>query len=200
MKIRLLLIGLLIMATASTAMAKEAPYLGISGGVAILHDSDVTVAGVGGGTMDFDTGVAFNMNAGVELGGGRLEAEFGYKNADVKAVSAFGNSATVDDSDVLILSYMLNGYIDIKTESAIKPFIGAGVGLLDAEFRSSGFNSDKDKEFGYQFMAGLGFKTDDLVTIDVSYRYQGAPNDFSKNGTSISYNSSNILLGIRANF
>lgn len=60
------------------------------------------------------------------------------------------------------------------------------------------FSGEHISEFGHQLMAGVGFKADPHV-FDLSYRYQGS-SDFTKDGTSIPYGSSNILAGIRYNF
>jgi outer membrane immunogenic protein len=104
----------------------------------------------------------------------------------------------VPNGDVSIKSYMVNGYYDFRNASAVTPFLGAGIGLLNGEFNDDGFK-DNVSEFGYQFMAGVGFKSAEHVTIDLSYRYQGS-SDFSKDGTKISYGSSNPLAGVRFNF
>jgi outer membrane immunogenic protein len=196
---RLLLAGFLVAAMATTALAKDGPYIGVNGGVAIFHDSDIDVSGLGSGTLSYKTGGAVNVNAGYDFGSVRLEGEFGYKSADIDTISGRGGSASVTDSSVNIKSYMVNGIFDFHNTSACTPFLGAGIGLLDGQFKENGFSDVNVSEFGYQFIAGLGFKAAEHVTLDLSYRYQGS-SDFSKEGTSISYGSSNILAGIRYNF
>jgi outer membrane immunogenic protein len=195
----LLLAGFLVAAMATSAMAADGPYIGVNGGVTIFKDSDINISGVGSGTLEYKTGGAVNINAGYDFGAGRIEAEWGYKSVDIDSVSAGSNSASVSDSSVNIKSYMVNGYYDMHiANSGLVPFLGAGIGLLDGEFKESG-SSENVSEFGYQFMAGAGFKASEHVTLELSYRYQGS-SDFSKEGTSISYGSSNILAGLRYKF
>jgi outer membrane immunogenic protein len=196
MKFRVLLAGLLIAASATQAMA-AGPYIGVSGGVSIFHDSDISADGLGNiATVSYDTGGAVNVNAGYDFGTGRIEAEWGYKTADVDHVDPSGlrRNSGLTNLDVTIKSYMVNGYYDFRNPSRFTPFIGAGIGLLDGDF-----GGENMSEFGYQFMAGVGFKADPHVTFDLSYRYQGA-SDFTRDGVSTSYGSSNILAGIRYNF
>ena len=92
-----------------------------------------------------------------------------------------------------------NGYFDIKTESAVTPFIGGGVGLLNAEMNDNGYKTD-DSVLGYQIIAGAGFTVNKNVTIDISYRFQGAASDFNIDGGKVSYMSSSIFGGLRLNF
>jgi outer membrane immunogenic protein len=199
MRNRILMAGFLVAALATSAMAKDGPYVGASGGVTLVHDSDLTVTGVGTATGSFDTGGAFNVEAGYRIQDARFAFQFGYKNADLSTISGPGGSVGVTDTQITVLSYMANGYYDFKNTSAVTPFLGAGIGLLSGKFESQG-TSDTVNEFGYQFTAGLGFKASDNVMVDLSYLFQGAANDFSKDGTSVSYHSSNFLAGVRYNF
>jgi opacity protein-like surface antigen len=200
MRIRLVLAAALVMmATATTAMAKDGPYVTFSGGATFVHDSDIKTTGLPTITSSFDTGGCFNVGGGLNAGPARFEAEFGYKNADLDKLSVPGGSVSVSDMEITVKSYMLNAYFDFKNNPLVTPFIGAGLGLLTGDFKSQG-STDSVNEFGYQFMTGFGFKVTENITLDLSYRFQGAASDFSKDGTSISYHSSNLLVGARYNF
>ena len=192
------LVGLLIATSATTAMA-AGPYVGASGGIAIIHDSDVDVTGVGTGTMNYNLGGGFNIAGGYNFDPVRVELEFGYKTANIDKISGAGGNVTMPNSDINVKSYMVNSYYDFKTGNAFTPFVGVGFGILNDEINIQGSKED-DTLFGYQFTVGAGFKITPKVNIDVAYRYQGATSDFSKDGVSISYGSSNILAGVRYNF
>lgn len=198
MKKRVLLAGLLIVASASSVMA-AGPYVGASGGVSIVHDNDIKVSGVGTATASYDTGLGFNVSGGYNFDGFRVEGEFGYKNADMDKLSGPAASVSVTDTDITVMSFMANAYYDIKTNSPLTPFIGAGLGVLNGEISSAGDDED-DTVFGYQLTAGVSYSVTKNVNLDLSYRFQGAGSDFSKSGVSIAYTSSNVLAGLRYNF
>ncbi len=183
------LVGLLLAVSTSTAFA-AGPYVGVAGGVSIVHDSDVKIPGYTTGTTKYDTGVGVNVSVGGSSeGAGRFEGEFGYKTAGIK------NSSY----DAAVMSFMANGYYDIKSESAVTPYFGAGIGVLNGELKVGGYKAD-DTVFGYQFMVGTGISVSKAVTLDLSYRFQGAATDLNIAGAKVSYMSSNIYGGIRLNF
>lgn len=198
MKIRALLVGILLVASTTSALA-AGPYIGAAGGVSIVHDGDIKVTGVGTATSEYDTGYGFNVSAGYNFEPVRLEFEFGYKNAELDKLTGPGGSASVSDTDITVMSYMVNAFYDIKTNSPITPYIGAGLGLLNGELQSQG-SKDDDTVFGYQIIIGAAYNVSKNVALDLSYRFQGAPSDFSKNNVSIEYNSSNVMAGLRYNF
>lgn len=86
MKLKMLLVVLAVVASASSALA-AGPYLGASLGVSIIHDSDVHDSGIDG-TFEYDPGFTFNLAGGYNFDPVRLEAEFGYRNASVDRASA----------------------------------------------------------------------------------------------------------------
>lgn len=197
MKIKALLVGLLLVASTTSALA-AGPYIGAAGGVSIFHDSDVKELGFDA-TVEYDTGYGFNVSAGYDFEPVRVEFEFGYKKADLDKVKALGISVPVSDTDFRVMSYMANAYYDFKTNSPFTPYIGAGLGLLNGEFKSPGFKDD-DTVFGYQFAAGAAFNFNKNIALDVSYRFQNAASDFKSEGTDISYMSSNFMAGLRYTF
>jgi len=198
MKIRLLLAGLLLMASTSSAFA-AGPYLGIAAGASFFHDSDLNEPGFPTDTVSFDPGYGFSLSGGYNFNGARIEGEFGYKNADVDTISGPGGSFAVVGGDMAITSFMINGLFDIKTQSNVTPYLGAGIGILNGEVNDNGFEAD-DTVAGYQLIAGIGLGLDRNTTLDFSYRLQGAAEDFNVEGSEISYLSSSIYAGIRFNF
>jgi opacity protein-like surface antigen len=97
------------------------------------------------------------------------------------------------------MSFMVNALYDIKTNTKLTPFVGAGLGILNGELDVRGDTAD-DTEFGYQIIAGATYNINNNIAIDLSYRFQQAPSDFSKDGVDIEYMSSLIMAGIRYNF
>jgi opacity protein-like surface antigen len=199
MKTRALVVALLLVISATSALA-AGPYIGASGGASMVHDSDLSEP-VGSGTVEYDTGFGFNVSAGYNFDPVpvRVEFEFGYKTADVDRFEAYGFSLPADGADIRVLSYMVNGFYDIKTKSAFTPYIGAGLGLLNGEFNDN-FSSADDTVFGYQLIVGAAYNVNKNLAIDLSYHFQGAAEDFSVNGQDVSYMSSNIMAGLRYNF
>ena len=200
MKLRLLLAGLLLAASAVSAPSAmaQAAYVGVSGGASFFHDSDVDGPGVFG-EISYDAGPAFNVSAGVQTSPMRLEVEYGYKNADIDRFRENGIEFSGSGADVTVHSFMLNGYYDIKMMTGVEPFIGVGIGILNGELDEPGFKED-DTVFGYQLTAGASFKMHPAVNFDISYRFQSAPADFEIDGVDVEYNSSSILAGVRLNF
>jgi len=188
----------MLMLSATSALA-NGPYVGVGGGVSILHKSDLNSVGDPTHTVSYDTGYGFNASLGYNLKPVRFELEFGYKRADLDKIDGPILSGTFINSDVTVMSYMLNSYFDINTETAFVPYIGAGVGVLNGEVDFNGTKID-DTVMGYQFAVGVAYNFNKNVALDVSYRYQGAASDFEQDGGGLSYVSSNIMGGLRYSF
>lgn len=198
MRFRAILVGLLMMASATTAMA-AGPYVTASGGVSIFHDSDVNRSFDLSSTAEYNTGYGFNVGAGYNFDPVRVEFEFGYKNAEVDRFTTLGFSSGASGSDLTTMSYMINAYYDIKNSSPFTPYIGVGLGVINGEISDPGFSSD-DTVFGYQVIAGAAYNVNKNFAIDLSYRFHAAASDFSMAGTDVSYMSSNIVAGLRYQF
>ena len=197
MKTRALVVALLLVISATSALA-AGPYIGASGGVSMVHDSDLSEP-VGSGTVEYDTGFGFNVNVGYDFDPVRVEFEFGYKNADVDKVDVLGFSIPINNSDLTVMSYMVNAFYDIKTKSAFTPYVGAGIGMINGELDDNGYTAD-DTVFGYQFIVGAAYNFNKNFALDLSYRFQGAAQDFSLDGSDLSYMSSNLMAGLRYSF
>lgn len=197
MKKALLAAAFLCLASALPAAAAQGPYVGVAGGLAIVHDSDVDVPGVGSADLEYDTGFGFNVSAGMRFDQARIEAEFGVNQADLDQLSGPGGSVGLD-GDLTTMSFMVNGYYDVKMAAPVTPYFGVGLGLINGEFEIEGDEGD-DTAFGYQFTAGLTAPINPLLDLDIYYRYQGS-SDFEDEGEEISYDASLIFAGIRYKF
>ena len=76
---------------------------------------------------------------------------------------------------------------------------GAGLGMVYGELDDNGVNSD-DTVFGYQVIVGAAYNFNKNFALDLSYRFQGAAEDFSQNNMDLSYMSSSIMAGLRYSF
>jgi opacity protein-like surface antigen len=197
MKIRPFIVGLLVMVSATTAFGAGS-YIGVAGGASIFHESDVTISGYPTVKADYDISYGIVTSVGYAFDGPRLEVEFGYKTTSMKNLSYGGRSVSTPSNDLNIMSFMQNAYYDFKTETALTPYIGAGVGFVNAEFNISGSKGDEN-QFGYQLIVGSAYNINKNLAFDLSYRFQGS-SDFGDEYGKISYMSSNIYAGLRFNF
>ena len=185
---------ILCLASVLPAAAAQGPYVGVAGGLAIVHDSDIEdLPGIDDRDAEFDVGFGFNVSAGMRFDQMRCDAEFGLNNADFDNIEGGGV-----DGDVTTMSFMLNGYYDLKIPAPVTPFFGVGLGFINGEFEVEGEEGD-DTNFGYQLTAGVTSNINQFLDLDLYYRYQGAP-DFEDNGVEISYDSSLIFAGLRYSF
>jgi opacity protein-like surface antigen len=193
MKIRALLVGIILVLSATAALA-AGPYVGGAVGLSYLHDSDIE----GGGTASYDLGYGLTLSAGYKFDAVpvRAEFEFGYKKASVKDAEGYD----VDGVDVSAMSFMVNGYYDIKTNSGFTPYVGAGIGAIRGELSGAGSLDGNDTQFGYQLILGCAYDFNKNLALDFSYRFQGSTDFDIGYGGQISYRSSNFMLGMRYTF
>ena len=197
MKLRVFLAGLLLLGSTTTALA-AGPYFGFAGGASFTHESDYRELGFSS-KVQYDTGFGVNASAGYNFDPARVEFEFGYKRADVDKIKFGGLDFPAIDTDIRVMSYMVNAYYDIDTKSVLTPYIGLGIGALNGELKSPGYKED-DTVFGYQIIAGAAINLNKNVALDLSYRLLGAAEDSKYQGSEISYLSSNVMAGLRVNF
>ena len=195
---KVVLAMLLCLVSVLPAAAAQGPYVGLGGGLSIVHESDLDITGVGSGDIEYDLGYGFNISAGYKFGPARLEAEFGFNKADTDEISGPGGSVNVD-GDITVMSYMVNGFYDINMNAPVTPYVGLGLGMLDGEIELEGDEGD-DTVFGYQVTAGITAPINQFLDFDVYYRYQGAGDDFEDEGVEISYDNSLVFAGIRYSF
>ncbi len=197
-----------IVLVSSLAMAADKeiavkPYAAINGGLSLASDSKLTKNGFAA-TMSFEPGFAIGGSFGADFGAARAEVEIAYKTSSTDKIEAAGNSASID-GDMGLLSYMLNGYVNIPLGTSVKPYVGAGLGVATAyasELKYQGTVITKkvnDTKFAYQVSAGLGIDATESVVFDIQYRYLGA-SDFDFEGTKAEYGSHNFLAGLRYKF
>ena len=166
---KLLLIAL--MGSAAIAQAEVSPYVSLSGGLNMLEDVDFDLPsslGGGGGSAEFDTGFLISGAFGLAFESipVRTEIEISWQKNDLDKIKYDGGGSVSGDSDddQETAAVMWNGYFDIKTDSALTPYILVGIGAADVD-------DDVDTLFAYQVGAGLGYALDENIILDLKYKY-----------------------------
>lgn len=198
-----LLVVFCCLALVQFAVSAEAvePQLYVQGniGYTALTDSDLTGGDMpGAAELSFSEGWNVSGAVGVKVGNGRLEGEIGYRTNDLDDYSDSRGSEPVD-GDVSNISFMVNGYYDIPTGTAVTPYVGGGIGLARLEIKPQDEDSMDDTVFAYQVGLGVGIAVSKTVTIDLGYRYF-ATADPEFDGVEAEYKSHNILAGVRVVF
>jgi opacity protein-like surface antigen len=155
---KLLLIAL--MGSVAIAQAKVSPYVSLSGGLNILEDIDFD-GRFSGGSAEFDPGFVIAGAFGLAFDNipVRTELEVSWQKNDLDKINSFES-----DGDQKTFAMMWNGYFDIKTGSALTPYILAGIGAADVD-------DDIDTLFAYQVGAGLGYAVNENIILDLKYKY-----------------------------
>lgn len=183
----------------SASMAAEGTYISGNLGLAM----PISVDGSGSGIdmeFEFDNGYSVGGAVGYDFGTVRLEGEIAYQKTafdNVKATYS-GDSVTLNmDGDISVVSFLINGYFDIKNDSAFTPFIGAGAGYADItanDVTIAGENLGSvasDGGLAYQLSLGVSYAVNEKTAIEVKYRYFVPDEDFK---------SHNVLFGVRLSF
>lgn len=173
------------------------PGTTIPAGVALPAGTDV------GWDTSVDSGTAYSLTLGYQLGQLRLEAEYARAQNDVTShggVSAAGIDLGAEDAGVLVTgapgnlgvsvadlvadgrgefdtSYLFaNLYYDFDLGTALKPYVGAGIGnaSVDVTYSPSdvGIIDDSDDVFAYQIMGGVNYDLSEQVTLFGGLRWR----------------------------
>ncbi len=156
-------------------------YVGLTGGVQFLDDSDYKSASSGKITHD-STGGAFTASLGYIphfgvpiLDNIRVEGELGYHYSKLTN-SRSGNTTTALHGYQSALSYMGNVLYDFHNNSQWTPYLGGGVGGARVKLDDHavlGNNSDGDTTMAYQFLVGIGYAPTSIPFTEwtLGYRY-----------------------------
>lgn len=160
-------------------------YIAARGGMSILEKSTLSSGGLSS-DEGFKNGefaaVAIGLrNAAFSSGAGfRLEVEGAWSRNDFKNIG--GN----------LQGYRLfaNLFYDQPLSESFYLYIGGGAGGVQYHARPQGGmigGSDKDLVFGYQGMAGIGYRLADFVALEIGYRISSSQDPkFSFSGTDVS--------------
>lgn len=136
----------------------------------------------------------------------RVEGEMAYRTNQVDYFkNANGTYASASGGDISSMAFMANGYYDFSTDSGIKPYIGAGIGMaqVDAEFENFGavLESTSEVLFAYQGIVGSNFEISDNFGLFLEYKYF-ATSDMAIGaaGQEGNYDNHSVFGGVKINF
>ena len=143
-------------------------------------------------TKDLDSGWIVGGAGGYAFDNGvRAEGELLYLGNDIDDASE-GETSTA--------GVFANMAYEFNSQSRIRPFVGAGVGVAQVNFED-GVVDDDDIGFAYQAKAGVAYDINDRLTAELAYRYLGVNDvEFSSGATSpieSDYNNQAVTVGLR---
>ena len=189
-----------------------------------------------GWETDYDTGMVFGAEAGYRSGKGwRVGLEGTRSSADVDGHegaflgadnigaldgatlvgAALPLGATIDDflsdgqGEIEQTGVFLNGYYDFNEGGRFRPYIGAGVGLVDADVTFSPSGSPvlaaSETLFGYQGRIGAAYNVTGPVDVFTEYTYRATSdlegdNDLFVGDLDVDNSQSLVTVGARYNF
>jgi opacity protein-like surface antigen len=159
---------------ATPALARDgAWYIGGELGPMIVEDVEIDVGAIDNAlTLDHEYGVDGAAFVGYDLGAFRLEAEVGYKRAEVDDIQSpralpGERGGTTGSRDSVpgrteALSFMVNGMLDFGDDEGISGFVGGGAGIARVKFNNircfrepGALFDDSDSRFARQAIAGV---------------------------------------------
>ncbi|UZK64939.1 OmpA family protein [Sphingomonas sp. M1-B02] len=185
-------------ALSTPALARDdAWYVGVEGGAMLVEDIDWDVSGVKD-TVSVDHRAGYDVagTVGYDLGPVRLEAEVGYRSANVTGVrsgvplpivnAAGANVAAVPRAydyaggTSSALSFMVNALWDFGDDDGVQGFVGPGLGVARVKTRlglntRSDFIDDSDTVVAWQAIAGVRAPINDNIDVSLKYRFFNAP-------------------------
>lgn len=167
------------LAFASPALAQQAPednrgfYLGGYAGISWAEEQEAAVPIDSEIETGFDSTAAFGGTVGYGFGRFRVEGELGYRESDVDDFSIDEIPMPVT-GQLEVITVTLNALVDFDVHRSVKPYVGAGAGIVDAErdvlydeFRSVG----DDQAFVWQAKAGIRVPFHEHIGLFVEGRY-----------------------------
>ena len=140
------------------------------------------------------TGLSVAAGSGFQMETGTIRLELEYTRNDNAKKDRDGNQVRVKSS-----ATFASAYFDFNTNTALRPYVGAGFGCSRIRFEG------RDKTDGaFHYSAGLGYSLNDHMTLDLGYRYAVYADFTEKNKTGEAYQrnkykmkSDEISFGVR---
>ena len=185
----------------------EGPYVRGAAGVFLPSEWSGDVNGTER-TFDFGSGAALGLAAGWKWAEGmRAELEAGYRGASVDEVNGVDGTGKVK-----LYPIMANLLYDFSTDGPIKPYIGAGAGIVPTNFNNvapeAGIATydESDTGFGAQAIVGAAVPVAERLDLTLDYRYlftSGltiAEGLLNQDVESINVKAHTIMAGLRYQF
>jgi len=186
-----------------TVVQDKGFYVGGNLGLNILGDT--SLSGAVSLPISYDPGPMFGGVFGYDFGMIRFDAEITYRDNDIDVIGVNAEGSTS------ALSYMVNGYFDIPTHLALRPYVGAGIGFATVSVNDAiipgippfpaPVADDSDTVFAYQLSTGVGLEISRTTTLTLGYRYfaTGDPDMIDASGAPFSteYQSHEFSVGVR---
>lgn len=164
------------------AGAEDLNYVTVSCGHNWASDVDRT-AGTRTANVEFESTLEWGAAIGRRVQPWlRVEGEFRYLDMGVKEITGhFGQDMDESGQD-RFYTLMVNGLADFRNSTAITPFAGLGLGMVNAHHdvsftplddQSVVVSDHHDWVFGYQLLAGVNWELNPKWSIDLMYRYLG---------------------------
>ncbi len=214
-------------ALSTPALARDdAWYVGVEGGAMLVEDIDWDVgATIDSTTVDHRAGFDVGGTVGYDLGAVRLEAEVGYRAANVTGLRSTTTFPVVTGAGATVLapagtydgaggrtsalSFMVNALWDFGDDDGIQGFVGPGLGVARVKSRlalntnGNGLD-DSDTVVAWQAVAGVRAPINDNIDVTLKYRFFNAPGvelvDAAGRDWYGRFRSHSILGGLTFNF
>lgn len=152
---------------------------------------------------------------GYRMGDIRLEGEVFRTTSALSNGFVQGNVGTVNASGTTQHNaYMVNAYYDVPIGSGLKPYVGAGIGIMTSRFTggatvvtpgagggaptATNESYDASKSgFAYQLKAGIAYALDPKTDLFFQFRYLSTPRNSVGVGQINDYSSQSFEGGIR---
>ena len=180
------LLAAAILVPAASYASSAGPYVELNMGASLPMDQSFNNDLVPNAKVSYDPAFALTFAGGYAFGNGfRADLEYGYQepkfNKITGTVAATPITFTGSGASVALHTFTANGYYDINTGTAIKPFVGGGIGVASAVVDASQpagaivylTSSASDTLFAYQATVGASYALTDNVSLVGSYRYLG---------------------------
>ncbi len=185
-----------VFAVNSSAYEGVGYYASGSIGLSLLCDADVDIKdNAGDGDASFEVGFNLSGAFGLAMENWRFEGELRYQQSEINGFSR----ETLDESgDVSMWGLMANAYYDFHFGSDFVPYLGVGLGFADMSFDHFStltytYDHEDDLALAWQISAGLAYMLNEVVAIDLGYRFIGTMSDLDLKGH-------NFTLGARYMF
>lgn len=154
----------------------------------------------------FSAGYDVGGRAGYQLGAWRFEGEINYRHNDshgLDMVSPLHRRGRADGAERHSVSEMANLIYDIDLGWPVTPHLGGGVGAAEVTRNLSnrfGGTHDTVTAFAYQGLAGVRYRINPALALDIDYRYFAtSATDFTSTNPDLiesDYGSHNIVVSL----